>query len=471
MFYSSANVKRFGFYNLLITAFLAIISANSFAQSGSSVSGKLTGFSLHEKAAVIINNYNGYEYAVYDTTSLNSKGEFGFQKKLSDGFYQLSIPSQGIVRPFYENGIGELKINFFNKEFDAEKVQFSDTENQALTELLAASKHLEITLNTLNEEFDPRQLDSLYFKKIAPHNLKIQEAYREFNKKTELLKVKYPETVVMNLFSKFYQIPLFDEDKIHGKYYDNQDAYMRDHFFDLWKLDDKRVIRLPEIKSKIDKYFRFFAKKNDAFLMKKCDEIIGLTKNQEVKNYLSTVLIDFFSKVKEEDIVSHIVETQLHGCTDNLDLSLIQFNQNNQRGSKVSVIDLPSASGQPISLASVYNQAKLTILYFWTPDCIHCRNLHPVVKSLKIKYTNQIAVYSVGLEDDKQKWTATVNEFALNFNNVNAAGEERKKVKQLFNIKYTPMIYLLNSSGEIVEKDIYAEDLDKAVSRFLNSIK
>lgn len=464
-------MNYFGFHRLLIAVLSVVISANSFAQNGSSVSGKLTGFSVHEKTAVIINNYNGYEYAVYDTTSFGNKPEFNFQKKLSEGFYRLSIPSQGIVRPFYANGKNELNITILNKEFDAEKVQFSDVENQSLTELLAASKHLEVSLNTLNEEFDPRQLDSFYLKKIAPHNLKIQDAYRELNKKTELLKAKYPETVVMNLFSSFYRLPLFDEDKVHGKYYDNQDAYMRDHFFDLWKLDDTRIKYLPEVKLKLEKYFRFFAKKNDAFLMKKCDEIIGLTKNEDIKNHLSLLLIDFFSQVKEEDIVSHIMETHLHGCTDNLDLSLIHFNQNNQRGSNVSDIDLHSENGQLVSLASVYSTSKLTVLYFWTPDCSHCRNLHPVIKSLKYKYADKIAVYSVGLEDDKKKWIDTVNEFALNFSNVNASGEERKKVKQLFNIKYTPMIFLLSNSGEILEKDLYSEDLDEAVRTFLNSGK
>ena len=466
------NFKRFCFairisLQLAIISFCFLFSCFCNAQNGSVVSGTIKGFTLQEKTDLTINRYNGYSFTVYETVLPNDEGKFKFDKELAEGFYQLTIPSQGIVCPFYSTGKNNVELSVVNTNYQIDKVEFIDVENKALTELLAASKRLEISLNTLSEKFDPRQLDSFYLKKIKPYNIEVQQAYREFNRKIEKLKIKYPETVVMNIFSSIYQLPLFDEDKRNNSFYDNQDAYMRDHFFDLWKSDDSRVVHLPEVKIKLEKYFRFFATKNHKFLTEKCDDIISYTKSVEVKLYLASLLIDFFTQVKENDVVAYIVENNLNGCLDGIDLDLINFNQNNLRGTKVSKLELPSESLQPVTLSTVYSKSKITVLYFWTPDCIHCRNLHPLVKSAKVKYGNNLAVFSVCMEDDEKKWKDVLSEFSLNFNNVIDSGEQRKQVKKLFYIKYTPMIYILNESGEILDKDLSSEDLEKSLNKFL----
>ena len=447
--------------------YLLLAATHLFAQNGSELSGSLSGFSQIDDADMLVNQYNGISYYVYDTVSADKNGQFDFNKKLREGFYELKVPAQGISHLIYANGKDDIDVSITNSKYKIDQAQFKDPENSALTELLSASQNLEIALNTLLEQFNPGQMDSMYLKKIGPHNQQVQGAYREFNKSVEKLKLKYPNTAVMNVFSSFYTIPLFDEDKIHGQFYDNQDAYMRDHFFDLWKLDDERVVRLPAIKSNIEKYFRYFAKKDYTFLIKTCDDLLNRAKTETIKKYLASVLMDFFSGVKEEDVVSHIVEDDLQGCLEGIDQNLINFNEKNLRGSQISELVLPSDERHWIDLASVYKSAPLTVLYFWTPDCIHCQEFHPVVAKVKKKYGKSINVYSVCLEDDKEKWKKAMSDFPKSFNNTIAFGDQKQKVAKDFGIHYTPMIYILNKSGEILEKGINGDDLEKSLKPYL----
>lgn len=447
--------------------YFLLLSTGAISQNNCLVSGQLNGFSLTEKTGIVINRYNGYNYVLQESIQAGVTGAFNFKSPLSEGFYQLSIPSKGIVSPFYCNGVKNVTINVFNADLQMDRVKYTDEENITFNELQAASKHLEITLNTINEEFDPRQLDSFYLKKLPDHNSKVQQAYGDFNAAVTRIKAKYPTTLTATLFSSFYKLPLYSEDQLNSKNYDNQDAYMRDHFFDLWKLDDERITRLPEVKLKLEKYFRFFGSKKHAFLIKKCDEIISLTKNEKVKTYLASLLIDFFTQVKENDVVAHVVETNLHGCLDGVDLGLINFTQNNLRGTKVSELELPAEDLQPVKLSSVYSKSKVTLLYFYSSDCIHCQNFHPIAKGLKEKYGKDLAVYAVCMEDDEKKWRDAITEFGMNFNNVLAKGEQRKQVKQLFNIKFTPAVFLLNTSGEILDKDLTSEDIRESLAKFL----
>jgi thiol-disulfide isomerase/thioredoxin len=447
---------------------LLFFSAAIQAQSFSFVSGQLNGLSLTEKADLIINRYNGYSYVLHESIQPGSAGTFNFTKPLPEGFYQLSIPSAGIASPFYCTGAKNISISLTNAELQVDKVKYADDENKAFSDLLAASKHLEITINTLNEEFDPRQLDSFYVKRLPIHNQQVQLAYGDFNAAVERVKTKYPGTLTATLFSSFYQLPLLNQDKANSSNYDNQDAYLRDHFFDLWKLNDPRITRMPEVKSKLEKYFRFFARKNHGFLVKKCDELTGRTNNAKIKSYLASLLIDFFTQVKQNDIVAYVVENNLHGCLDDIDLSLINYTQNNLRGTKVSELELPNDKQQPVKLSDVYSKAKFTVLYFFSTDCSHCRAFHPIIKGLAEKYGRDLQVYDVCMEDDRKKWTDAIAEFALNFNNVNAANEARKQVKQLFGITYTPKIYVLNSAGEIVDKDLSIDDIGSSLSNLLS---
>lgn len=447
---------------------VTILAIAAVAQSvGSRLSGKTEGFGLIEMQVLNLDQYNGFAFVTTDTTVSNNTGHFEFENLYGAGFYRLKIPVLGIDRDIYLNGQSDVEITIVNTGQGADEFHFEDAENRALKELLRADEHLEVALNTLLEHFNPAQIDSFYFQRVPSHNKKVLEAYRQFSASLANLRAKYPKTRTANLFASFFQVPLFDEDAEHGKYYDNQNAYMRDHFFDLWKLNEPDAIHLPEIKARIEKYFRYFAKRDHRSLTMACDNIVGRADNDEVRRHLASVLMEFFGTVKENDVVIHIVENILNGCLDGIDADQISFTRKNLRHTKVSDLVLPSENGIPLRLSDIYNMSDVTVLYFWTPDCIHCQDLHPYVKNVNEKFKGKVGIYSVCLEDDEQKWRDALNEHALNINTTVASDEGRKRVSEIFNISYTPMVFIIDGTGEIVDKDVQGEELMEKTKAFV----
>jgi thiol-disulfide isomerase/thioredoxin len=135
-------------------------------------------------------------------------------------------------------------------------------------------------------------------------------------------------------------------------------------------------------------------------------------------------------------------------------------------GKKVKNIILNDNNGIVRSLYDV--KSKYTILYFWDPDCGHCKKVTPLLKELydSVK-TKGVQVYAVCTEVEIDKWKTYIKENDLKWINV-ADPELRNNFRHEFDISSTPQIFLLDDTKTIIAKKIEVETVGDILDRKFN---
>jgi thiol-disulfide isomerase/thioredoxin len=126
-------------------------------------------------------------------------------------------------------------------------------------------------------------------------------------------------------------------------------------------------------------------------------------------------------------------------------------------GKKAENIVMDSYKGIFVSLYDV--EKEFTILYFWEPDCGHCKEATPKLKAYYVKpkdYTME--VFAVCTTTDKDKWTKYIEDNKLTWIN----GWDPKRTSHFdffYNIQSTPIIYILDKNKKIIAKKLGVDEI------------
>jgi hypothetical protein len=76
----------------------------------------------------------------------------------------------------------------------------------------------------------------------------------------------------------------------------------------------------------------------------------------------------------------------------------------------------------------------------------------------------KIGLFTVGLDEDKATWKLNMEKYGLKGIHVNELVPlTQSKVLPVFNIHTTPALFILDSEGKILEKNIYGKSLEKVL--------
>jgi thiol-disulfide isomerase/thioredoxin len=108
-----------------------------------------------------------------------------------------------------------------------------------------------------------------------------------------------------------------------------------------------------------------------------------------------------------------------------------------------------------------------TILYFWDPDCGHCKKATPKVKAFydKVK-TKGVQVYAACTEVEMDKWRKYIRENNLDWINV-ADPKLQNNFRHEFDVTTTPQIFILDKDKKIMAKKIDEDTMEKILSKEL----
>ena len=252
--------------------------------------------------------------------------------------------------------------------------------------------------------------------------------------------------------------------------------YNKDHFFDNIDLSDERLLRTPILYARLNAFFTNVVIQSPDSINKEIDKIIEMSSsNYKVFQFISVFLFNHF---RESEIMGHdavIVkladDIYLSGKADWVSKEFkddlrkqVELIRPNLIGKKGEDLVMNSYKGIFVSLYDI--EKDFTILYFWEPDCGHCKESTPKLKAYyeKAKKHN-IEVFAVCTTTDKQKWTKYIEENNLKWIN----GWDPERISHFdfyYNVQSTPMVYILDKNKKIIAKKIAVEEISSFIDNY-----
>lgn len=254
--------------------------------------------------------------------------------------------------------------------------------------------------------------------------------------------------------------------------------YYKSHFFDNVDLGDDRLVRTPVFHQKINQYFTKLVLQIPDSIEAEVERLLPkvkkghdtyryfvwfLTNHTERSEIMGmdaafVYMVDKFYASGEMDFwINSKVRENLVNKADKLRKILI--------GKTAPELLMLDTTMRPQSLQAMKN--RYTILFFWDPECGHCRKEVPKLKEMvdKMKDQYDIGVYAVCTDTNMKEMKSYIRKNNMNFINVNGPRAYTPFFKDLYDIYSTPVIYLLDEKKTIIAKRLLSDQLEGFIER------
>ncbi len=252
--------------------------------------------------------------------------------------------------------------------------------------------------------------------------------------------------------------------------------YNKNHFFDNVDLAEPGLIRTPILHNKLKTFFSdVLIQAPDSVINEIRNVMNRAEKNPETKRFVLSFLFNHYrsSQIMGHDaiIVMLADEYYLNGKADWADKEFLESLRNDVArirpsliGKKARDLTMQTYSGQPRSVYDI--DSEFTILYFWEPNCGHCNESTPLLKKFYNEYRdNGVEIYAVCTQDNKEEWMEYIAENGIEW--INAWDPARSTgFDYYYNVKATPLIYVLNKDKEIIAKQLPAGNLQGFIDNY-----
>jgi thiol-disulfide isomerase/thioredoxin len=257
--------------------------------------------------------------------------------------------------------------------------------------------------------------------------------------------------------------------------------YNKDHYFDNIDLTDEKLLRTPILYSCLNSFFTTVVIQSPDSINKEIDKLIPKCRNNyKIYQFVAVYLFNHF---RESEIMGHDAvmvkiadDIYLSGKADwvtkefKSDLKKqIDLIRPNLIGKKAENIVMDSYKGIFVSLYDV--EKEFTILYFWEPDCGHCKEATPKLKAYYDKPKDfSVEVFAVCTTSDKAKWTKYIEDNKLTWIN----GWDPKRGSRFdfyYNVQSTPTIYILDKNKKIIAKKLSVEEIGPFIDNYRRYFK
>ena len=254
--------------------------------------------------------------------------------------------------------------------------------------------------------------------------------------------------------------------------------FMKNHYWDNFNFAQPALIHSPLIDARIDNYFKnTLLQIPDSFLQPTFALIEKAKVNEEMYRYISLNRLNdgITSEVMGMDklfveIAEKYFLNDKGAWLDSAALAKVKekvrVTKPNLIGKLAPELKLPDSEGMFFSLRQM--NAKYTILYFWEPNCSHCKKTTPLLyKDLYLPFKDKgIEIYAVCTQNKKEDWMKAISEYKIyDWTNV-WDPSVTSNFHSLYDIFSTPVIYILDPTKHIIAKRL---DVDSAV-KFLNHL-
>jgi len=470
--------------NFLFFFFILLVPAFSFGQLKNGYEIDISIKDLPDSTVFMAYHLGNKQY-IKDTIKLDGKGHgiVHGQETLPQGIYMIVLPG----RKYFEFLISDnqrFSINCtFSDYFNTLKFTGSE-ENSAFVEYQKKWVTMQQRSASLSKRIQNNKQNNDSLKLLVPIQ-KLQEDNMKSYLKTVVKENggNFLGTLVKALLPvdvPDFPVPIGFANPDSVKWIRNY-IYNKDHYFDNIDLTDERLLRTPILYSKLDAFFTNVLIQAPDSINREIDKLIKkCSPDYKVFQFVSVYLFNHF---RESEIMGH--DAVMVKLADDIYLSgkadwvtkefkddlrkQIDLIRPNLIGKKAENIVMDSYKGIFVSLYDV--EKDFTILYFWEPDCGHCKEATP---KLKVYYDKpkdySLEVFAVCTTSDKAKWTRYIEDNKLIWIN----GWDPKRSSHFdyyYNVQSTPTVYILDKNKKIIAKKLSVEEIGSFIDNYRKFFK
>ena len=463
-----------------ITIFLLILfSAPVFCQAANGYEISVSVSGLGDSTLFLAYHFGDKQY-LKDSVKLDTKGAgiFKGEESLPQGIYMIVLPG----RNYFEVLLSEDQhfhvscsyMDFYNTlEFKGSEensyfIRYQrkwvsiQQESASVSKRLQANKQNGDSLKLLTEKQQALEKDKIEY---------LQTVIRD-NKGNllsvlikSLLPVKMPEI----------KVPAGVRNPDSLKWVINYN-YNKDHFFDNLDFSDERLLRTPILQARLEAFFKNVVMPSPDSINRQVEIILKKSEsNPKVFQFVSVYLFNHF---RESEIMGH--DAVLLKITDDVYLSGkadwvsqdfkdklskdVELLRHNLIGMKARDLIMDSYLGIFVSLYDI--DKDFTILYFWEPNCGHCKEATPMLKEYYNKAKDySVEIFAVCTTSDRTTWSKYIEQNELTW--INGWDPQRAThYAYYYNIQSTPIVYILDRNKKIIAKKLAVEDISGFIDNY-----
>lgn len=244
------------------------------------------------------------------------------------------------------------------------------------------------------------------------------------------------------------------------------------HFWDKFVMQDTAQVKNPDIgEQQLADFIQLLAQNPDAATR---DKAIDLMLDKAKVNRTS---FDYFIKQYEhylydgnspmrndvlyESVLRYLIKTDLlSGLEKEAYRPIYKLVLRNKEGQTAEDFSYELADGKKQKLSDT--KAKYTFLIFYDPDCSHCKEtihqLRDTPQLVQLFTQLQVQVLAIDPWGDRTKWKNYQTE--LSYQWINGFDSESKVLSfNLYDLKASPTIYLLDENKKVLLKDTYLQQV------------
>ncbi len=481
--------------NSMNRIFITILFLSCFcslqAKKGYEIKVKIDGFS--EKELFLAYHYGGSQY-IKDTVNVGTDGYFTFagEEALDCGLYLAVLPPNNDIFQILIEDNQHFSMTT-QKEDLVGAMQVKDSKNNIqFYEYLQFLNTKGKEAKTLREEKEALGDNEKKTKPIQEKLNTLDKAVKEYQRKAV---DKSPNSLLAAIISGSWEVQIPKELKDKERY-----LYAKKHWFDNINFKNSCLLRSPILNNKADYYIEKLTPQHPDSISQSVDAILEKARpNEDIFKYFLVTYLNKYAKSKivgMDAVYVHIAEKYYASgqapWTDEEQLLKIVENAEKLKplliGKTAPEIKVPELDidgtlaikdaesehkrfklNPAVSLQDI--DSPFTILFIWSPDCGHCKKSMPDIIKFYDEYKEKgVKLYSICHKNYKE--TPSCAEFIkerpemmtwLNLTDPYF----RSRYAQIYDVKSTPQVYILDEKKEILSKRIGAKQLPEVMDALI----
>ncbi len=443
------------------------------AEKGYKITIKLTNAA---DTSLLLAHYYGTKQYLDDTAYRNKQGLYIFEgtEKLKDGMYIIAGTNKNKYFDFFLTGTQQVEFacdpaNVVNTM----QVKGSD-DNKAFYTYIKYLGSLQSKIEPLNNwmKANPNRADSTEMVKSKIETIDAEAKSYIKNFYTSNPGFLSANFVKANNEPDYLQYITSADGKIDSALmYPTYKA----HFFDNFAFTDPRLIYTPVFAQKMDFYFDKLVVPVRDSLEKDIDRVMMLASvNKDMETYMAWFLS---LKYETSPVMGHdalfvyIVRKYLEtGKVDYLypevkDNILKRINTLEPLLLDKVAPNLILVDTNKVAHSLLATKARYTLLFFWESTCGHCQAEMPKVLKFYEEFHSKynLEIYGVSTDTSFVKWKAYIKKENMPWINVNGHLSVSGNYHTLYDIRSTPIMYLLDENKKILTKFLLIDDISNVI--------